>query len=216
MKEAALIAQKTGANIGLGVAPKKPIAKPVKLSLTTVDLSSSKKKNSITKKIPVNETPATIRIPITPESSDTKAKAIKKENKSINFKFWCEMCQVGAYSENVMNNHKQGKKHLNHLAKQLRKGKVDTEAPATEKACDTEEKTETETKNVVDVEMVAYDVKTDTQTMKSVEIVANEVKFETETKKEVGVEVIKTVMDDKQDVTENEADTVVEEDEAEV
>ncbi|GJY69612.1 zinc finger, U1-type containing protein [Tanacetum coccineum] len=214
LKEAALIAEKTGANIGLGVAPKKPIAKPVKLSLTTVDVSSSEKTKSEAKKILVNETPETIRTPITPESSDTKAEAIKKENKSNNFKFWCEMCQIGAHSVDVMNNHKKGKKHLN---KQLRKGKVDTEAPAIEKVCDADEETETETKNVVDVEMVACDMKTDTQTMKSVdvEIVANEAKSETETKKEVVVEAVKTVIDDKQDVNEDEADTVVE-DEAEV
>ncbi|CAK7338174.1 unnamed protein product [Dovyalis caffra] len=31
------------------------------------------------------------------------------------FKFWCEMCQIGAYSEVVMEAHKKGKKHLARL-----------------------------------------------------------------------------------------------------
>ncbi|KAF9680643.1 hypothetical protein SADUNF_Sadunf06G0142900 [Salix dunnii] len=33
------------------------------------------------------------------------------------FKFWCEMCQIGAYSEMVMEAHKKGKKHLARLQK---------------------------------------------------------------------------------------------------
>lgn len=31
------------------------------------------------------------------------------------FKLWCEMCQVGAYSSNVMDAHKKGKKHLSRI-----------------------------------------------------------------------------------------------------
>lgn len=31
------------------------------------------------------------------------------------FKFWCELCQVGAYCEIVMEDHKKGKKHLESL-----------------------------------------------------------------------------------------------------
>ncbi|KAJ6698649.1 hypothetical protein OIU79_012029 [Salix purpurea] len=33
------------------------------------------------------------------------------------FKFWCEMCQIGAYSEMVMEGHNKGKKHLARLQK---------------------------------------------------------------------------------------------------
>ncbi|KAJ6742993.1 hypothetical protein OIU85_017016 [Salix viminalis] len=39
---------------------------------------------------------------------------IKKKKK---FKFWCEMCQIGAYSEMVMEGHNKGKKHLARLQK---------------------------------------------------------------------------------------------------
>ncbi|XP_057966852.1 uncharacterized protein LOC131157032 [Malania oleifera] len=31
------------------------------------------------------------------------------------FRFWCEMCKIGAYSEGVMDNHKRGRKHIARL-----------------------------------------------------------------------------------------------------
>ncbi|KAK9275943.1 hypothetical protein L1049_023218 [Liquidambar formosana] len=36
----------------------------------------------------------------------------KMPKKVKKFKFWCEMCQIGAYSEVVMTTHKEGKKHM--------------------------------------------------------------------------------------------------------
>lgn len=112
-KEAALIAQKSGANFGLGVAPKKPIVKPIKLSLTAVNTSSSEKKSK-SRKESSKET-----------SSSLEAKKEDGRKKSENYKFWCEMCKVGAFSEKVMNHHKDGKKHLTRLVKLLQKGKVE-------------------------------------------------------------------------------------------
>ncbi|XP_024968372.1 uncharacterized protein LOC112507868 isoform X2 [Cynara cardunculus var. scolymus] len=112
-KEAALIAQKSGANFGLGVSPKKPIVKPIKLSLTTVTPSSSEKKSK-KRKESRKET-----------SSSSEVKKEDRRKKSEKYKFWCEMCEVGAFSEKVMNHHKKGKKHLTQLAKLLQKGKVE-------------------------------------------------------------------------------------------
>lgn len=182
VKEAALIASKTGANFGLGVAAKKPIVKPVKLALTTVDLSCSDTKKSKTRK----KTPKMGKTSNTPDSNK--------------YKFWCEICQVGAFSEKVMNNHKDGKKHLKTLSELPQKAKLESIDPATEKTNDTEEKTKTETNEEVVFEIVTSEEKTETETKEDVVV------------EMVAVEVIKTVKDDQQDVT----DTLVVEERTEV
>ena len=51
------------------------------------------------------------------------------------FKFWCEMCQIGAYSEMVMEAHKKGKKHLARLQKSSHNGEA---VQADKKAKDSE------------------------------------------------------------------------------
>lgn len=51
------------------------------------------------------------------------------------FKFWCEMCQIGAYSEMVMEAHKKGKKHLARLQKSSQNGEA---VQADKKAKDSE------------------------------------------------------------------------------
>lgn len=40
--------------------------------------------------------------------------AVRKisKRKAMNFKFYCHMCEVGAFSEEIMNSHKTGKKHM--------------------------------------------------------------------------------------------------------
>lgn len=45
----------------------------------------------------------------TEEEKAGKTKAGKRKRK---FKFWCEACQVGAYSSEVMEGHRRGKKHI--------------------------------------------------------------------------------------------------------
>ncbi|CAH1432718.1 unnamed protein product [Lactuca virosa] len=138
MKEASLIAQKTGANCGLGVATKKPVVKSVKLDVTRVNLSSKEKNSKPRKRSRSgNQTPS-----MDSSKSSTSSKKedeMKGEKNSDKFKFWCEMCKVGAFSEKVMNNHKEGKKHSVQLVELLQKGK--SVIP-----CDIEEKTGTETK----------------------------------------------------------------------
>ncbi|KAB1211964.1 hypothetical protein CJ030_MR5G023728 [Morella rubra] len=46
------------------------------------------------------------------EQRGEKITEIEKEGK---FKFWCEMCQIGAHSQVVMETHKRGKKHMARL-----------------------------------------------------------------------------------------------------
>ncbi|KAA8535378.1 hypothetical protein F0562_030381 [Nyssa sinensis] len=136
-REAGLIAQRTGKNYVIGLFPKK--TKPTKLAQTTdnqgpeqgeklvgealqvskkAGASSQKKLN--TKDIKKNNEPA---LQINQEAGDSKKKngeAGQKmqrtgENKKKRFKFWCEMCQIGAYSQKVMDTHKNGKKHVGRL-----------------------------------------------------------------------------------------------------
>ncbi|KAL8493097.1 hypothetical protein ACS0TY_024353 [Phlomoides rotata] len=55
------------------------------------------------------------------DKSNNEADKLKKKeepvvgNKKKMFEFWCELCQVGCPSENVLNNHRQGKKHMRRL-----------------------------------------------------------------------------------------------------
>ncbi|MFS7935507.1 putative deoxyribodipyrimidine photo-lyase transcription factor C2H2 family [Helianthus anomalus] len=144
VKEAALVAQKTGSNFGLGVAPKIPFIKPVQLALTTITTSSSDTNKPSSSSDP----------------NEVNKKDVPNGKNKDKFKFWCEICQVGAFSEAVMNDHKEGKKHSNRLADFYRKGKVDSEASATENTCET--KGETETKS--NLEVVTATVNTTTKT----------------------------------------------------
>ncbi|KAI7752258.1 hypothetical protein M8C21_001336 [Ambrosia artemisiifolia] len=127
IKEAALVAQKTGSNVGLGVAPNIPLIKPLQRSLTTINTSSSETNK--------------------PSSSSDPNEVNKKD-------------VVGAFSEAVMNDHKEGKKHLTRLVGFYGKGKVDSEASATENTCDTNDKTETKSKQAVVIATVTAEVKT--------------------------------------------------------
>lgn len=125
LKEAALISLKTGANFGLGVAPMKPVVKPVKLAVTTVNLSSREKKRKNRKASSGDCTPSTDNTSSAIGSNDVKKEdgSTKAEKNKDKFKFWCEMCKVGAFTEIVMNNHKEGKKHTANLVELLQKGK---------------------------------------------------------------------------------------------
>lgn len=44
----------------------------------------------------------------------------RPEARMKKFKFWCEMCQVGAFSEVVMGTHMKGKKHMSRIQKSKR------------------------------------------------------------------------------------------------
>nr|XP_043621739.1 uncharacterized protein LOC122593399 isoform X2 [Erigeron canadensis] len=197
VKEADFIAKKTGANFGLGVTPKKRVVNPWKLALTTANV-----KKSVTKKAFGTGAP-----------NDTKSESKKKrEIKRDKYPFWCEMCQAGAVSEKIMNIHKKGKKHLTNLAKVYRNGKVNSEAPASEKFSNAEENSEMDMKKAVVENMVAFEDRTKAETETENAVVLEDVtdeKSERGVNKPMIVEVVETVQYGMENVTAGEAETVM-------
>ncbi|KAK2992951.1 hypothetical protein RJ640_007333 [Escallonia rubra] len=167
-KEAGLRAQRTGKNFGIGLFPKK-VAKPTKLDEGT--RSSSDQTGKMDNELLVT---GESLLPVTGSSkmnepllqSNQEAGDIKKNNgeytrkvhktdefKKKKFKFWCEMCQAGAFSEKVMNNHRNGKKHVSRLQEQNQKNGAVPEAQvgeATQKTNEAEELNEDEARNALD------------------------------------------------------------------
>ncbi|GFS31432.1 hypothetical protein Acr_00g0017260 [Actinidia rufa] len=97
-REAGLRTQRTGKNYAIGLFPKK--TKPLKLVELNGNQNSQRE-----------------------DTDDLKTKngdLLQKMQENIDekknrFKFWCEMCQVGAFSEKVLNKHRKGKKHMGRL-----------------------------------------------------------------------------------------------------
>ncbi|KAI8570319.1 hypothetical protein RHMOL_Rhmol01G0025300 [Rhododendron molle] len=121
-KEAGLITQKAGKNYAIGLFPKKT-SKPIKL----VEPTNNKNLEQLQKSKPEDVKPNN-DLALVVYASDSKNKNgdsekmqdkgadWKKIQKNKNrFKFWCEMCQVGAFSEKVLHRHMKGKKHLGGL-----------------------------------------------------------------------------------------------------
>ncbi|OMO61717.1 Zinc finger, U1-type [Corchorus capsularis] len=50
-------------------------------------------------------------------AADNKVEGTPELTKTKKFKFWCQICMVGTYSEGVMENHKKGRKHIAGLKK---------------------------------------------------------------------------------------------------
>lgn len=145
-KEAGLRAQRTGKNFSIGLCSKKT-SNPTKPAEVTENPISEQVgeiegkslqfireggssflniwKTGISKK---NEAPILQKEEDTADSKkngETVQKMQKiPENKKKKFKFWCEMCQAGAFSEKVMNNHKKGKKHVFRLQELNKNGEV--------------------------------------------------------------------------------------------
>uniref|UniRef100_A0A5B7CBP8 C2H2-type domain-containing protein n=1 Tax=Davidia involucrata TaxID=16924 RepID=A0A5B7CBP8_DAVIN len=194
-REAGLRAQRTGKNYAIGLFPKK--TKPTKLAeitdktgpeqgeklegealqvSKTVETSLQKKSNTEDMK-KNNELP----FQINQEADDSKKKKWEAgekmqktgEHKKKRFKFWCEMCQIGAYSEKVMNTHKKGKKHVGRLQELNQNG---GSAPAAQMS--------EATKKANDFDVVAKDE--EKETLENVDGAADEVEAENH---QVAVEV---------------------------
>ncbi|KAK3016721.1 hypothetical protein RJ639_007442 [Escallonia herrerae] len=178
-KEAGLRAQRTGKNFGIGLFPKK-VAKLTKLDEGT--RSSSDQTGKMDNELLVTRESLLQIIPFIGSSktnepllqSNQEAGGIKKNNgeytrkvhktdefKKKKFKFWCEMCQAGAFSEKVMNNHRKGKKHVSRLQQQNQKNRAVLEqevvavheaqlGEATQKTNEAEEVKEDEARNASD------------------------------------------------------------------
>ncbi|OMO90864.1 Zinc finger, U1-type [Corchorus olitorius] len=50
-------------------------------------------------------------------AADNKVEGTPELTKTKKFKFWCQICMVGTYSEGVMEHHKKGRKHIAGLKK---------------------------------------------------------------------------------------------------
>lgn len=119
-KEAGLRTQNAGKKYAIGLFPKKT-SKPIKL----VEPTNNKNSEQLQKSNSQDAKPDN-NLALMVYTSDSKNKYSekmkdkgadwKKIHKNKNrFKFWCEMCQVGAFSEKVLNRHKKGKKHVGQL-----------------------------------------------------------------------------------------------------
>ncbi|KAK3012772.1 hypothetical protein RJ639_009186 [Escallonia herrerae] len=190
-KEAGLRAQRTGKNFGIGLFPKK-VAKPTKLDEGS--RSSSDQTGKMDNELLVTGESLLHILPFTGSSrmnepllqNNQEAGDIKKKNgeytrkvhktgefKKKKFKFWCEMCQAGAFSEKVMNNHRNGKKHVSRLQEQNQKNGAlpeqenvavpeDQVGEATQETNEAEEVNEDEARNASDeVDRALEDIEAD-------------------------------------------------------
>ncbi|KAL2502454.1 uncharacterized protein Fot_36302 [Forsythia ovata] len=126
-KEAALRAQRAGKNYTIGLFPKKA-AMPVTV-VGTKTIGSEEGVKSATQSLHLNKMGGTSskknNMPLVQENrkldnlknNQSEVQEMQKDgnSKKKRYKFWCEMCQVGAYSRTVMNAHKKGKKHVKRL-----------------------------------------------------------------------------------------------------
>ncbi|XP_057495584.1 uncharacterized protein LOC130780586 [Actinidia eriantha] len=111
--------QRTGKNYTIGLFPKKP-SKPIKLVEPTNSENPEDEETLEGESLQVKKDNG-LALQIIHYTGDSKNKnedsrqKVQKAGESKKFKFWCEMCQVGAFTEKVMNGHKMGKKHVGRL-----------------------------------------------------------------------------------------------------
>jgi hypothetical protein len=146
-KEAGLRAQRMGKSASSTPLPKKT-TKPSKLIITTAFATSGPEAKVVKKSLQQNEIgggsdknkSAKDYEKTNGTTTEQGADKTAELNKEKVFKFWCEMCQIGAYSQVVMENHQKGKKHKAQLQKLVKTHGVVTMAAsgATHKAQDTD------------------------------------------------------------------------------
>ncbi|XP_022860347.1 uncharacterized protein LOC111380912 [Olea europaea var. sylvestris] len=126
-KEAALRAQRAGKNYTIGFFPKKPALQVTVVGTKT--LGSEEGVKSATQSLHLNKMGEKSlkknNMPLLKENrkldnlknNQSKVQEMRKDGngKKQIYRFWCEMCQVGAFSRKVMNAHKNGKKHVKRL-----------------------------------------------------------------------------------------------------
>ncbi|KAH6817441.1 hypothetical protein C2S51_001044, partial [Perilla frutescens var. frutescens] len=122
MKEAELRAREAGKNYSIGLASKK-VAKPIQGS-GTVDPGTESEVKFTSESLPFSKSgdarSTTYATPPSQKNLKKKKKKKKKKNdkpEKKNYKFWCEICQIGVANQNVMNLHEMGKKHRRQLDK---------------------------------------------------------------------------------------------------
>ncbi|KAL7237514.1 hypothetical protein ACSBR2_003753 [Camellia fascicularis] len=151
-REAGLRALRTGKNYAIGLFPKKSSKSAIQI-IETID-------NKISELLPVNKAGEKLlqkkskaedvkqsnKLALQVINKDANASSNHKSGKfsgqkmqksgdhKKKFKFWCEMCKIGAHSEKVMNDHRKGKKHVVRLQELNKNAAAQTEkAPEKEK-----------------------------------------------------------------------------------
>uniref|UniRef100_M1D902 C2H2-type domain-containing protein n=1 Tax=Solanum tuberosum TaxID=4113 RepID=M1D902_SOLTU len=106
-KVAALREHKDDKNCSIGLLPKKPkLMQPMECPCD--DLISEKKLEEESSATNDNDLPSLL----TDDSANDLGKnAADEKQDNREFTFWCDTCQIGTFSEIVMESHKIGKKH---------------------------------------------------------------------------------------------------------
>ncbi|XP_049342924.1 uncharacterized protein LOC125807252 [Solanum verrucosum] len=106
-KVAALREHKDDKNCSIGLLPKKPkLMQPMECPCD--DLISGKKLEEESSATNDNDPPSLL----TDDSANDLGKnAADEKQDNREFTFWCDICQIGTFSEIVMESHKIGKKH---------------------------------------------------------------------------------------------------------
>lgn len=113
--EAALREQGNGKGLRTGDFPKEH--RLINLDDTADGPMGEKKlKTGETASIPEDKDAALLQIEHNSDNSKNNADSVQsaqktKELSMKKFKFWCDLCKVGAFTENVMKEHERGKKH---------------------------------------------------------------------------------------------------------
>ncbi|KAH0722603.1 hypothetical protein KY290_006579 [Solanum tuberosum] len=107
-KEVAFREQKDDKNCSIGLSPKKPKF----IQLMEHDLISGNQFEEGSSGINDNGPPSLL---IDDSTNDMRKNTTHEKQNNGEFKFWCETCKIGTFSEKVMETHKLGKKHIRHL-----------------------------------------------------------------------------------------------------
>uniref|UniRef100_M1DE19 U1-type domain-containing protein n=2 Tax=Solanum tuberosum TaxID=4113 RepID=M1DE19_SOLTU len=107
-KEAAFREQKDNKNCGIALSPKKQKF----IQLVEHDLISRNQFEEGSSGTNDNDPPSLL---IDDGTNDMRKNTIHGKQNNVEFKFWCETCKIGTFSEKVMETHKVGKKHVQHL-----------------------------------------------------------------------------------------------------
>ncbi|XP_040996931.1 UBP1-associated proteins 1C-like isoform X1 [Juglans microcarpa x Juglans regia] len=197
-KETGLRAKRMG-KIASSIPPPKETSKPSQLTETTVFGSlglearveeeslqqneigaGSDHKIQMTENLKKNEQVPVLKKRIAENSKKRKGTALAEGaektteyKKQKQFKFWCAMCQIGAYSQVVMEAHEKGKKHRARLQNLRKKDGVG--ATTIDKA------SSDDTQKAVDTDLVAKAAKKSNATQKTVVMTEEEIEKTTTT-----------------------------------
>ncbi|XAR51135.1 hypothetical protein NMG60_11005682 [Bertholletia excelsa] len=117
-REAALRVMRTGKNYMIGLFPKKSKStKPGETSNNQIEEKAKLVENLLQAKSNTEDVNQIKGLTLQENKSKDSERKVQmtKNHRKKKFKFWCEMCQIGAYSDKVFDSHNNGKKHVARL-----------------------------------------------------------------------------------------------------